>query len=103
MHIFSLNLSHFLVNSGDEKGYMQMCLVLALGEKLEPPFCILDEFDVFLDGPTRKLTISMLIHLAKNKMSHRQFLFIMPQDLMGITPDPQLKILKLCPRTAMRL
>jgi len=74
-----------------------MCLILALGEKLETPFRILDEFDVFLDGPTRKLTISMLIHLAKNKMSHRQFLFITPQDLSGITPDPQLKILKLRP------
>lgn len=74
-----------------------MCLLLALGENLETPFRILDEFDVFLDAPTRKLTISMLIHLAKTKMAHRQFIFITPQDLSGLNPDAQLKILRLHP------
>jgi chromosome segregation ATPase len=74
-----------------------MCLLLALGENLETPFRILDEFDVFLDSPTRKLTIDLLIRLAKEEMGHRQFLFITPQDLSGVTSDPQLKIMKLRP------
>jgi len=74
-----------------------MCLILALGEKLETPFRILDECDVFLDGPTRKFTIDLLIHLAKRKMSHRQFLFITPQDLSGITADPQLRKVEVPP------
>lgn len=75
-----------------------MCLLLALGEELETPFRILDEFDVFLDPQVRKLTIQSLIHVAK-KLAHRQFIFITPQDLSSITPDPQLKILKLNPPT----
>ena len=54
-----------------------------------------DEFDVFMDPQARKLTIDMLIHLAKKKMAHRQFIFITPQDLSHITADPQLKVMKL--------
>jgi structural maintenance of chromosomes protein 6 len=73
-----------------------MCLLVALGETLETPFRILDEFDVFLDTETRKITIKALIHVAK-RMEHRQFIFITPQDLSGIQPDPKLKILKLNP------
>ncbi|GAX20801.1 hypothetical protein FisN_7Hh114 [Fistulifera solaris] len=83
--------------SGGEKSYTQMCLILALGEKLETPFRVLDEFDVFLDAPTRKLTIKMLIHLALEKMSHRQFIFITPQDISDIASDPRLKILRMLP------
>jgi chromosome segregation ATPase len=73
-----------------------MCLLIALGETLETPFRILDEFDVFLDAEVRKLTIKSLIHVAK-KLNHRQFIFITPQDLSSIKADPQLKILKLNP------
>ena len=49
---------------------------------------------VFLDAEVRKLTINSLIHVAK-QMDHRQFIFITPQDLSSIQPDPKLKILKL--------
>lgn len=73
-----------------------MCLLVALGETLETPFRILDEFDVFLDTESRKLTIKALIHVAK-RMAHRQFIFITPQDLSSIQPDKQLRILKLTP------
>lgn len=60
-----------------------MCLLLALGETLETPFRILDEFDVFLDAEVRKLTIQSLIHVAK-KMKHRQFIFITPQGMLEL-------------------
>lgn len=73
-----------------------MALLIALGETLETPFRILDEFDVFLDAETRKLVIKSLIHVAKN-LKHRQFIFITPQDLSSITADPQVQILKLTP------
>ena len=84
--------------SGGERSYTTMCLLLALGESLETPFRILDEFDVFLDPQVRKLTIKSLIYVAK-KMVNRQFIFITPQDLTGVDPDPQLKIFKLKPPT----
>ena len=82
--------------SGGEKSFTTICLLLALGESLETPFRIMDEFDVFLDPQVRKLTIKSLIYMAK-KMEHRQFIFITPQDLTGVQPDPQLKIFKLRP------
>ena len=71
-----------------------MCLLLALGENLETPFRILDEFDVFLDAEVRKLTIKSLIHVAK-KLKHRQFIFITPQDLSSIQADREITIHKL--------
>jgi hypothetical protein len=46
--------------SGGERSYTTMALLVALGETLETPFRILDEFDVFLDAETRKLVISFL-------------------------------------------
>ena len=71
-----------------------MSLLLALGESLETPFRILDEFDVFLDTQARKLTIQTLIFVAK-KMEHRQFIFITPQDLSSVRSDKKVKIFKL--------
>jgi chromosome segregation ATPase len=76
-----------------------MCLLLALGESLETIFRIFDEFDVYMDTQLRKLTIEVLIHVAKKEMNHRQFIFITPQDLSSVKPDPQLKILRLTPPT----
>ncbi|CAB9514637.1 of chromosomes protein 6 [Seminavis robusta] len=80
--------------SGGERSFTTISLLLALGESLETPFRVFDEFDVFLDTQARKLAIKTLIHIAK-KMEHRQFVFITPQDLSSVTPDPQLKVFKL--------
>jgi hypothetical protein len=63
---------------------------------LETPFRILGDFDVFVNTKARTLTIKALIHVAK-RMEHRQFIYITPQDLSIIQPDPKLKILKLPP------
>lgn len=45
--------------SGGERSYTTISLLLALGESLETPFRVLDEFDVFLDPQARKLTIQV--------------------------------------------
>jgi structural maintenance of chromosomes protein 6 len=42
--------------SGGERSYTTMALLVAMGETLETPFRILDEFDVFLDAETRKFS-----------------------------------------------
>jgi structural maintenance of chromosomes protein 6 len=83
-------------SSGGERSYTTMALLIALGETLETPFRILDEFDVFMDAETRKLVIKSLIHVAK-KLQHRQFIFITPQDLSGINADDQVRIIQLIP------
>ena len=82
--------------SGGERSFTTIALLLALGESLETPFRILDEFDVFLDSVTRKLTIEALITMAKS-MSHRQFVFITPQDVSNVNTDPMLKVVKMTP------
>ena len=84
--------------SGGERSFATIALLLALGESLETPFRILDEFDVFLDPIARKLTIESLITMAK-RMEHRQFIFITPQDVSFVEPDPMLKVLKMTPPT----
>jgi chromosome segregation ATPase len=82
--------------SGGERSYTTIALLLALGESLETPFRVLDEFDVFLDPVTRKLTIDALIRMAK-AMQHRQFIFITPQDVSQVEVDPMLYVLKMRP------
>ena len=73
-----------------------MCLLLALGDKLETPFRIFDEFDVFLDAQARKLVMQQMLYMAK-KLENRQFIFITPQDLSSVKFDDKLKIYKLQP------
>jgi len=68
--------------------------LLALGENLETPFRVMDEFDVFLDPVMRKIAIDNMIQAAKT-MEHRQFIFITPQDLSSLTPDRMLKIVQM--------
>ena len=77
-----------------------MCLLLALGDSLETPFRILDEFDICLDSEARRLTIKSLIHVAKTSMSRRQFVFITPQDLSAIQVDDDITIHQMQPPRA---
>jgi len=93
---FDSTLQISLFFSGGERSYTTLALLLALGEKLETPFRILDEFDVFLDPASRRLVLQLLIHAAK-KMTHRQFIFITPQDISSLKADPILRIHKLKP------
>lgn len=82
--------------SGGERSYTTIALLLALGELLETPFRVMDEFDVFLDPMTRKIIIEQLITVAKS-MKHRQFIFITPQDVSSVNTDGMIKILKMKP------
>ena len=82
--------------SGGERSFVTLSLLLALGERLETPFRVMDEFDVFLDAVSRKIALMTLVDIAK-KMDHRQFILITPQDLSNITPDDKVKIFKLVP------
>jgi len=83
--------------SGGERSFATACLLLALGDSLETPFCIVDEIEICMDAETRRLTIKALIFVAKTHMRKRQFLFITPQDLSGIQADPELTIHQMQP------
>mmetsp|Transcript_11008 Transcript_11008/g.16946 ORF Transcript_11008/g.16946 Transcript_11008/m.16946 type:complete len:1170 (-) Transcript_11008:71-3580(-) len=82
--------------SGGERSFTTLALLVAMGERLETPFRVMDEFDVFLDSVSRKIALETLIEIAQ-KMDHRQFIFITPQDLSSIVPSKQVKIIKMAP------
>lgn len=80
--------------SGGERSYTTLALLLALGESLETPFRVMDEFDVFLDPVARRIALQTMIEVAKT-FEHRQFIFITPQDISNIKTDSKLRILKM--------
>lgn len=82
--------------SGGERSFATLSLLLAIGESLETPFRVMDEFDVFLDPVARKIAMDNLVRVAK-EMGHRQFIFITPQDVSNLKTDPQLRIFKMNP------
>ena len=82
--------------SGGERSFTTLSLLLAIGESLETPFRVMDEFDVFLDPVARKLALKTLIEIS-TEMEHRQFIFITPQDLTSIKTNPKVRIFKLKP------
>ena len=82
--------------SGGERSFTTLSLLLALGENLETPFRVMDEFDVFLDAMARKIALDTLVETA-SALNHRQFIFITPQDLSQLTPTPLLKIVRMKP------
>jgi len=82
--------------SGGERSFTTLALLLALGESLETPFRVMDEFDVFLDPVARKIALDNMVSAAKS-LEHRQFIFITPQDLSNLQTDPMLKIFRMKP------
>ena len=49
------------VKSGGERSFVTLSLLLALGESLETPFRVMDEFDVFLDPRSRKIALQTMV------------------------------------------
>ncbi|KAL9181634.1 hypothetical protein ACHAXT_010439 [Thalassiosira profunda] len=80
--------------SGGERSFATLSLLLAIGESLETPFRVMDEFDVFLDPVARKIAMQTLTEVAL-EMKHRQFIFITPQDCSSLKTGPMLKIFKM--------
>ncbi|KAF0698919.1 Aste57867_10483 [Aphanomyces stellatus] len=80
--------------SGGERSYTQVALLMALGECIECPFRVMDEFDVFMDSINRTNTLKLLIDMGKEEAS-KQFIFVTPNDLSSVKDDPMVKIQKL--------
>ncbi|ETL86507.1 hypothetical protein L917_14062 [Phytophthora nicotianae] len=64
--------------------------------RTESPFRIMDEFDVFMDSQNHSMTVELLVEAAK-KNCNKQFIFVTPNDLSMLRPDPVVKIQKLAP------
>lgn len=66
--------------SGGERSYTQISLLIALGQCIECPFRVMDEFDVFMDAVNRDMAIQLLVQAAKREFG-KQFIFVTPNDL----------------------
>lgn len=82
--------------SGGERSFATFCLLLSLGHCIDCPFRLMDEYDVFLDEITRKLSHQMLAQYA-NKVNQRgrQFIIITPHKLKHITTTNQVRVIKM--------
>mmetsp|Transcript_12716 Transcript_12716/g.12359 ORF Transcript_12716/g.12359 Transcript_12716/m.12359 type:complete len:1152 (-) Transcript_12716:632-4087(-) len=84
--------------SGGERSYTTLCLLLALGHVIEFPFRLMDEYDVFLDEVSRKVTLTELQRYALQPQQRgRQFLIITPNNLNDVITSNDVKIIKMAP------
>ncbi|KAK8956890.1 hypothetical protein KSP39_PZI000704 [Platanthera zijinensis] len=65
--------------SGGERSFSTLCFALALHDMAEAPFRAMDEFDVFMDAVSRKISLDALVEFAVSQGS--QWIFITPHDI----------------------
>ncbi|CAN6172055.1 unnamed protein product [Urochloa humidicola] len=75
--------------SGGERSFSTLCFTLALHGMTEAPFRAMDEFDVFMDALSRKISIDTLKDFAVAHGS--QWIFITPHDISMVKPDDKIK------------
>ena len=69
--------------SGGERSFATLSLLLAIGESLETPFRVMDEFDVFMDAVNRKVSLRTLLNFAVDNPK-QQMILLTPQDLSEV-------------------
>ncbi|XP_067678031.1 structural maintenance of chromosomes protein 6-like isoform X2 [Haliotis asinina] len=70
--------------SGGERSFSTVCFILALWDAMESPFRCLDEFDVFMDMVNRRISMDMMMEVARVQTG-RQFIFLTPQDMSQLS------------------
>ncbi|XP_028088546.1 structural maintenance of chromosomes protein 6B-like [Camellia sinensis] len=75
--------------SGGERSYSTLCFALALHEMTEAPFRAMDEFDVFMDAVSRKISLDALVDFSLRQGS--QWIFITPHDISMVKQGERIK------------
>ncbi|KAL3337859.1 hypothetical protein AABB24_030151 [Solanum stoloniferum] len=75
--------------SGGERSFSTLCFALALHEMTEAPFRAMDEFDVFMDAVSRKISLDAVVDFALAQGS--QWIFITPHDISMVKQDDRVK------------
>ncbi|KAF7146871.1 hypothetical protein RHSIM_Rhsim03G0166000 [Rhododendron simsii] len=75
--------------SGGERSFSTLCFALALHEMTEAPFRAMDEFDVFMDAVSRKISLDTLVDFALAQGS--QWIFITPHDISMVKQGERIK------------
>ncbi|EMS60344.1 hypothetical protein TRIUR3_28851 [Triticum urartu] len=77
------------LDPGGERSFSTLCFTLALHGMTEAPFRAMDEFDVFMDAVSRKISLDTLVDFAVAQGS--QWVFITPHDISMVKPGDQVK------------
>ncbi|VAI53692.1 unnamed protein product [Triticum turgidum subsp. durum] len=72
-----------------ERSFSTLCFALALHGMTEAPFRAMDEFDVFMDAVSRKISLDTLVDFAVAHGS--QWIFITPHDISMVKPGDRVK------------
>ena len=73
-------------------------LIITFVMQMECPFRIMDEYDVFLDELSRRLTLNTLLEYSKEvSQARKQLVIITPHTLNGITTSSDVRIQKMRP------
>lgn len=75
--------------SGGERSFSTLCFALALHQMTEASFRAMDEFDVFMDAVSRKISLDTLVKFALAQGS--QWIFITPHDISGVKHHERIK------------
>ncbi|KAL3837884.1 hypothetical protein ACJIZ3_022475 [Penstemon smallii] len=75
--------------SGGERSFSTLCFALTLHEMTEAPFRAMDEFDVFMDAVSRKISLDAIVDFALAQGS--QWIFITPHDISMVKNDERIK------------
>lgn len=75
--------------SGGERSFSTLCFALALHEMTEAPFRAMDEFDVFMDAVSRKISLDTLVDFAVAQGS--QWIFITPHDISMVKAGERIR------------
>lgn len=75
--------------SGGERSFSTLCFALALHDMTEAPFRAMDEFDVFMDAVSRKISLDTLVDFAVAQGS--QWIFITPHDISMVKPGDRIR------------
>ncbi|CAA7026946.1 unnamed protein product [Microthlaspi erraticum] len=75
--------------SGGERSFSTLCFALALHNMTEAPFRAMDEFDVFMDAVSRKISLDTLVDFALEQGS--QWMFITPHDISMVKSHEKIK------------
>ncbi|EOA19857.1 hypothetical protein CARUB_v10000108mg [Capsella rubella] len=75
--------------SGGERSFSTLCFALALHNMTEAPIRAMDEFDVFMDAVSRKISLDTLVDFAIAQGS--QWMFITPHDISMVKSHDKIK------------
>ncbi|XP_020877425.1 structural maintenance of chromosomes protein 6A [Arabidopsis lyrata subsp. lyrata] len=75
--------------SGGERSFSTLCFTLALHNMTEAPIRAMDEFDVFMDAVSRKISLDTLVDFALEQGS--QWMFITPHDISMVKSHEKIK------------